>query len=296
MRLNRLADRLVPYLFVAPALAFIGAFLYAPVLFSVGLSVTDWNFISPEARFVGAENYRVVLADANFHAAARNTLVYTLILAPLQIVLPLLLARLLADLGQSRLSQFYRGALFLPTIIAFSIAGATWAWLYNPLIGFLNAALAMAGLEGLRWLDDPALAIWSVSATVFWKTFGLNMLLCLAAISAIPQDVIEAARLDNAGWWRRLVTIEVPLISPTLFFVTVTTVLGVMDDIVGAVDVMTGGGPIDATTNLLFYLYEKGLRFFQFGHASAVAVIVMAIVGLITWAQFRMLDRRVHYG
>ncbi|MDZ4136410.1 MAG: sugar ABC transporter permease, partial [Paracoccaceae bacterium] len=190
---------------------------------------------------------------------------------------------------------FYKAALFVPTIIAFSIAGATWLWLYNPINGFLNAVLEWFGLNGVRWLEDPALALGSVSAVVFWKTFGLNMLLCLAALTAIPREVIEAARMDGAKSLRLLVTIEVPLITPTLFFVTVTTVLGVMDDIVGAVDVMTGGGPIDATTNLLFYLYEKGLRFFQFGHASAVAVIVAVIVGVITWVQFRFLERRVHY-
>ncbi|MGC9418880.1 MAG: carbohydrate ABC transporter permease [Rhodovulum sp.] len=295
-RRRPLTRQLAPYLFVAPALLFIGTFLYAPVIFSLGLAFTDWNFVSPEFRFVGFDNFADVLSDANFHAAALNTLVYTLILAPLQIAIPLVLARILADLGRARLSGFYRSALFLPTIIAFSIAGATWAWLYNPLVGLFNAILTGLGLDGVRWLDDPQLAIWSVSATVFWKTFGLNMLLFLAALTAIPREVLEAARLDGAGWWRRLLSIEVPLISPTMFFVTVTTILGVMDDIVGAVDVMTGGGPIDATTNLLFYLYEKGLRFFQFGHASAVAVIVMVLVGLITWLQFRLVGRRVHYG
>ncbi|MHB1104523.1 MAG: carbohydrate ABC transporter permease [Devosia sp.] len=291
----RLWRGLAPYVFVAPALIFIAVFLYMPILFSVGLSFSDWNFISPDANFVGLENYRIVLTDTNFHAAARNTAVYTLILAPLQIIVPLLLARLLAGVARSKLGGFYKGALFVPTIIAFSIAGATWLWLYNPINGFLNAVLEGLGLSGIRWLEDPRFAIWSVSAVVFWKTFGLNMLLCLAALTSIPRDVVEAAKLDGAGALRMLWSIEIPLISPTLFFVTVTTVLGVMDDIVGAVDVMTGGGPIDATTNLLFYLYEKGLRFFQFGHASAVAVIVAAVVGVITWLQFRFLEQRVHY-
>ena len=295
MSRNRLWHGLAPYLFLAPALVFIAAFLYAPILFSVGLSFSDWNFISPSANFVGFDNYAAVFGDTNFHAAARNTAVYTLILAPLQIVVPLVLARLLTGVARSRLGAFYKSALFVPTIIAFSIAGATWLWLFNPINGFLNAVLRGLGWAELRWLNDPALAIWSVSAVVFWKTFGLNMLLCFAALSAIPRDVIEAARLDASGPLRMLWSIEIPLISPTLFFVVVTTILGVMDDIVGAVDVMTGGGPIDATTNLLFYLYEKGLRFFQFGHASAVAVIVAVLVGAITWLQFRFLERQVHY-
>lgn len=295
-RCRWLTERAMPYLFVAPAMLFIVVFLYAPILFSVGLSFSDWNFIRPEANWVGFDNYATVLSDPNFQAAARNTAVYTLLLAPLQIVVPLLLARLLAGLGRDRLGHLYKGALFLPTIVAFSIAGATWLWIFNPINGFLNAVLRLFGADGLRWLEDPDLAIWSVSAVVFWKTFGLNMLLYLAALTAIPRDLIEAAKIDAAGSWRRLWTIEVPLISPTVFFVTVTTVLGVMDDIVGAVGVMTDGGPIDATTNLLFYLYQKGLQFFQFGHASAVAVITALIVGALTWAQFAFLEKQVHYG
>jgi multiple sugar transport system permease protein/sn-glycerol 3-phosphate transport system permease protein len=291
-----MTPRLAPYLFVAPAILMVLVFLYLPILVSLALSFSDWNFIRPEARFVGLENYRAVLGDANFHAALRNTGIYTLILAPLQVVIPLLLARLLVQLGKSRLANFYKSALFLPTIIAFSIAGATWLWLFNPLTGLFNIVLEAAGFAPQRWLEDPALAIWSVSATVFWKTFGLNMLLFLAAFTAIPPELTEAARIDGARPARILWRIEVPLISPTLFFVIITTVLGVMDDLLGAVDVMTGGGPIDATTNLLFYLWEKGLRFFQFGHAGATTMIIAAMIGLITWAQFKLLERKVHYG
>jgi multiple sugar transport system permease protein/sn-glycerol 3-phosphate transport system permease protein len=291
-----MTPRLAPYLFVAPAILMVLVFLYLPILVSLALSFSDWNFIRPDVRFVGLENYRAVLGDANFHAALRNTAVYTLILAPLQVAIPLLLARLLVQLGKSRLAHFYKSALFLPTIIAFSIAGATWLWLFNPLTGLFNVVLEAAGFAPQRWLEDPALAIWSVSATVFWKTFGLNMLLFLAAFTAIPPELTEAARIDGARPARILWRIEVPLISPTLFFVIITTVLGVMDDLLGAVDVMTGGGPIDATTNLLFYLWEKGLRFFQFGHAGATTMIIAAMIGLVTWAQFKLLERKVHYG
>mgnify|MGYP003643656295 CR=1 FL=1 len=294
-RCKALWRAIVPYIFVAPALLFVGVFLYLPIAFSAGLSFSDWNFVRPEAHWVGLENYRIVLSDPSFHAAALNTLVYTLILAPLQIVVPLLLARLLAGLGRSRMGDFYKSALFLPTIVSFSIAGASWLWIFNSINGFLNAVLRLVGMDGLRWLESPDLAIWSVSTVVFWKASGLNMILYLAALTAIPRELIEASRLDAAGPWRRLWQIEVPLISPTIFFVMITTVMSVMDDIVGVVGVMTDGGPVDATTNLLYYLYQKGMQFFQFGHASAVAIIIAAIVGLITWLQFRFMERQVHY-
>lgn len=295
-RSRRIASGLLPYAFVAPALIFIAVFIYAPVLFSIGLSFSDWNFIRPEANFVGFDNYFVVLTDPNFHAAARNTLIYVLILAPIQVILPLLLARMLAGLGNSRIAAFYKSALFVPTIVAYSIAGATWLWLLNPIIGFFNAMLRLMGSTGLRWAEDPNLAIWSVAMVVFWKTFGLNLILYLAAFTAIPKDIIEASRLDAATPLGRLIEIEVPMVSPTIFFVMVTTILGVMDDIVGIVSVMTDGGPINATTNLLFYLYEKGMRYFQFGHASAVAVLTSLAVLFVTWLQFRFVEKKVFYG
>lgn len=296
MALRRIWAAAMPYVFVAPALIFVVTFLYAPVVFSFGLSFSDWNFIRPEAHWVGLDNYRTVLGDPAFHAAARNTATYVLVLAPLQIVLPLIVARLLAGLGRHRLAGLYKAALFMPTIVAFSIAGAAWLWMLNPINGVFNAAIRAMGWVGPRWLEDPSMAIWSVTAAVSWKTFGLNMLLYLAALTAIPPEITDAARLDNAGPVRRLLTIEVPLISPTVFFVMVTTVATVMDDIVGMVGVMTDGGPVNATSNLLYYLYQKGMQFFQFGHASAVAVIAALIVGLLTWLQFAFVERRVHYG
>ena len=286
---------LAPYVFVGPAIVFVVVFLYLPVLFSVGLSFFDWNFIRPEAPFVGFDNYHRIFADPNFRTAAWNTVVYCLFLIPAQILIPLGLAALLLRVRAGWVASLYKAALFLPTILAYSVAGVAWLWLFNPLNGFFNAVLVWVGLPPSRWHTDPDLALWCVAIVTFWKNFGLNMLLLLAALVSVPKSVLEAAAIDAASPWRRFWTIELPLISPTFFFVAVTTTMGVLDDIVGTIDVLTEGGPFGQSSNILYYMYQRGLGFFQFGQASAAAVIIIVLVIVVTWAQFRLFERRVHY-
>lgn len=293
--LRSAAATLAPYLLTGPAVVFVAVFLYAPVLFSVGLSFANWDFIHPGARFVGLDNYARVLGDPEFCQAAWNTLLYCVVLIPAQIMVPLALSALLLRLSESRASRICKPLLFLPTILAYSTAGIAWLWLFDPLNGFLNTVLSHLGLPASRWYTDPALALWCVALVTFWKTFGLNMLLFLAAMVSIPKDVLEAAALDKAGPFNRFRTIELPLISPTVFFVAVTTSLGVLDDIVGVIDVLTGGGPYGSSSNVLYYMYERGLKYFRFGQASAASVIIIVLVLLVTWAQFRLFEHRVHY-
>lgn len=287
--------QLAPYLFVGPAILFVVAFLYAPVILSIVLSMSDWNFISPDMRFVGLQNYRQILTDPEFSGAASNTLVYCLVLIPAQILFPLGLAALLLRVRQPLIANLYKTAFFIPTMLAYSTAGIAWLWLFDPLNGFLNTMLGWIGLPPSRWYTEPDLALWCVTLVTFWKNFGLNMLLFLAALVGIPKSVLEAATIDNAGPWRRFWTIELPLISPTFFFVAVTTTMNVLDDIAATIDVLTEGGPFGRSSNILYYMYERGLNFFQFGQASAAAVMIIVLVLIVTWAQFRLFERRVFY-
>ena len=270
-------------------------FLYLPILASAALSVSDWNLLSPEASFVGLEHYRTLWESEDFGHAARNTFWYVAILVPAQIVLPLVLALALTQVASPRLGQAYRSLLFLPTILAYSVAGVAWSWLLSPVNGVLNEVLASVGLPRSRWHSDPDLALLCVAVVTFWKTFGLNMLLWSAALLGIPREVHEAARIDGAGPWRRFWTIDLPMIAPTAFFIAVTTVSHVLDDIVGVIDVLTGGGPAGRSSSLLFFLWQRGLAFFQFGEASAVAVIMIVLVLAVTALQFRLFERKVFY-
>ena len=187
---------LAPWIFTGPALLFALVFLYAPVVFSVGLSLSDWNFIRPQAQFVGLDNYARIFRDPNFRDALSNTGLYCLVLIPAQILVPLGLAAALMRVRNVRLASGYKIALFLPTILAYSTAGIAWLWLFDPLNGFLNTVLGWFGLPPERWHTDPDLALWCVTLVAFWKNFGLNMLLFLAALVSIPKPVLEAAALD----------------------------------------------------------------------------------------------------
>jgi ABC-type sugar transport system permease subunit len=287
---------LAPYLFVGPAVLSVAIFLYGPLFASALLSVLDWNLLSSESRFVGLDNYAAVLGNADFRLSAWNTLIYCAILIPAEIVLPLLLALMIHAVRDTPVQGLYRGALFLPTIVAYSVAGVAWSWLLNPVNGLFNELFGYFGFPKSRWHTDPNLALICVCLVTFWKTFGLNMLLWLAALANLPHELREASQLDGASPTRHFFTIGLPLMTPTAFFISVTTLFHVLDDIVGVIDVLTRGGPAGRSSSLLYFLWQQGLQFFQFGLASAVAVIIIGVVLVMTWLQFRVGEKRVHYG
>jgi len=294
----RLAGRRLlrsPWLFAGPAVAASIVFVWLPMVSTLGLSFFDWSLLRQEATWRGLAHYRETLANSDFHLALSNTGLYLGVLLPLQVGVPLVLALALVRVRARAVGRVYRTALFAPSVLSFPVAAVVWLWLFNPTVGFLNTLLAAAGLPAQRWLSDPDLAIWSVIAVAFWKSFGLNLLIFLAALANLPKDVAEAARIDGAGPFRQAIDIDIPLVSPAIFFAVVTTIIVVLDEIVGAVDVLTEGGPYRTSSNLLYFLYERGFRHFQFGEAAAVAVLIAAIVALVTWAQFRFGERHVHY-
>jgi multiple sugar transport system permease protein/sn-glycerol 3-phosphate transport system permease protein len=292
----RLGEGLTPYLLIAPLLILIAIFIYWPLIYSVYLSFFDWNFVRPDKTYIGLDNFTRLPDDPRFMRALRGTLFYTVTLVPLQVFLPLGLALLLWPIRQSRFQNAYRIMLFSPTIIAYSVAAVMWLWIFNQNQGIMNKLLAEFGVERISWLSDRGTAIWVIIVVATWKTLGFHMLLYLAALEGVPKDYVEAAQIDGAGNWQIMRSIRFPLITPTFFFVLVTTVISVNDDVFGAINVLTDGGPFDSTTNIIYYLYQQGFQFFQIGAASAVAIIVFAATSLLTWIQFRFLERHVHYG
>jgi multiple sugar transport system permease protein/sn-glycerol 3-phosphate transport system permease protein len=284
-----------PWLFAGPATAAAILFVWLPMAATLGLSFFDWSLLQQQATWRGLAHYRDTLANPDFHLALANTGIYLGVLLPLQVGLPLVLALSLVRVRGRTASRLYRTSLFAPSVLSFPVAAVVWLWLFNPTVGFLNTLIGTLGLPPQHWLTDPQLAIWSVIAVTFWKSFGLNLLIFLAALANVPRDVTEAARLDGAGPFRQALDIDVPLVSPAIFFAVVTTIIVVLDEIVGAVDVLTEGGPYRTSSNLLYFLYERGFRHFQFGEAAAVAVLIAMIVAAVTWLQFRFGERHVHY-
>ncbi|BBK30062.1 multiple sugar transport system permease protein/sn-glycerol 3-phosphate transport system permease protein [Stella humosa] len=290
-----LQGRYAAWLFIAPAVLAVVVFVYLPMVLNVGVSFYDWNVLRGDFTWRGTDNYVSTMENIDFQSATTNTAIYLAVLVPLKIVIPLVLAFTLLRVRNPILVRAYRAIYFIPTIVSFSIAGVVWLWMFNPIVGFLNTLLEAAGLPTHRWINDPDLAIWCVTAVAFWKGFGLNLILYAAALVNIPGEVLEAAELDGANAWVRAFRIELPMISPTLFFTAITTVLIVMDEIVGVVDVLTEGGPFNTSSNLVYFLYERAFRQFNFGEAAAVATIIIALVALVTWLQFKVFERYVHY-
>jgi ABC-type sugar transport system permease subunit len=290
-----LQGRYAAWLFIAPAMLAVLVFIYAPMVLNVGVSFYDWNVLRNEFTWRGVSNYLSTLDNIDFRSAFANTAIYLAVLVPAQIVIPLTLAFMMLRVRSPLAVRVLRGTYFLPTIVSFSIAGVVWLWMFNPIVGFLNTFLESLGMPAYRWLNDPQMALWCVAAVAFWKGFGLNLILYAAALVNIPREVVEASELDGASAWVRAIKIEIPMISPTLFFTAVTTVLIVMDEIVGVVDVLTEGGPFNSSSNLVYFLYERAFRQFNFGEAAAVATLIIAIVAFATWLQFRAFERYVHY-
>ena len=292
----RFWEKATPFLFVAPVIAIVGVFTYWPLIYSIWLSFFDWNFVSPVKEFVGFAHFTRLVDDPRFHRALWGTLVYILALVPAQVLLPLGLALLLWPIRRSRAQAVYRVTLFSPTVISFSVAALLWLWIFNPLQGILNKVIFEFGFAKVSWLSNPNTAIWCVIVVSIWKTIGFNLLLYLAALEAVPNDYIEAASLDGASGWQMFRLIRFPLITPTFFFVLVTTIISVNDEVFGAINVMTDGGPFDRSSNIVYYLYEQGFRIFQIGSASAVSLLIFAGTAILTWVQFRFVERHVHYG
>lgn len=290
-----LGVRLAPYLYVVPLLAFIGLFIYWPMVYSLFLSLMDWNLVSPDIAFVGLGNFRKLFTSREFLIVIRNTAIYLAILVPFLVVAPLLIAELLWPIRRSRLQPIYRGVLFAPTAVAAVVSSVVWLWILDPLQGVLTGLVLQLGGPRIDWLTQPVLAFACVTAVSAWKLFGFNLLIYLAALEAIPEPILEAATLDGAQGWQQFRHIRVPLLAPTLFFTCVTTVIFVSDDIFQILQVLTRGGPFGQTQNILYFLYQWAFRYFQVGYGSAIAVVTFAVVMALTWLQFRTLGRRVRH-
>jgi multiple sugar transport system permease protein len=286
----------VGMLILMPALLLSVVFEYWPAVRSMYLMFFNWNLVNADPKFVGLDNFRTVIADSRFHTALRNTVIYAGILAPVQILVPLAMALLLRALGKKGMGQVYRTLLFLPMVISLPVAAVVWLWMLNPVNGVANQLLDVVGLAPVNWLGEPRPAMASILLVAAWSSIGFNILLYLTALEGIAPDVREAARLDGANDVQLFFSIEWPLISPTFFFIVLTTILFVNNDIFSVINILTKGGPYSSTSNVLYYLYERGFKFFQAGEASALAMLLVAFFVLVTWIQFRVGERKVHYG
>jgi ABC-type sugar transport system permease subunit len=283
------------YAFLLPSVAIFILFTFYPAIFSLVASLLRWN-LPYKPIFIGLENYsnlfagevtapvfwKSVLATGYFSLGVPLNLSISLGVA-------LLLNRRLPGIG------LFRTAFFLPTITSTAAISVVWMWLYHPSdYGLFNSLLLSLGLPIQRWLRDPALAMPCLIFMGIWHGMGYNIIIFLAGLQNVPRELLEAAEIDGAGGLARFRWVTWPLLSPTTFYILVIGVINSLRAFT-EIDVMTQGGPLSVTTTLAYYLYQQAFKVFRLGEASAVAVILFALLLVLTLVQFRLVERRVHY-
>lgn len=287
---------LFPLLFIGPAASLLLIFVYWPLIYTVYLSALDWNLVSPVRDFIGWANYRLLLYEPIFWIATKNTLIYLLVLVPVELCFPLALALLLQSIAARRVRAVYEALIFSPTVLSFAIACIVWVWMFNPLGGVLSRLFRLVGLPAIPWLNDAQFSLWAIVLVSAWKVFGYNLVIFLAALTAIPAEYQEAARIDGASAWKVFRWVTWPLLSPTTFFVLVTTAIFTGTQVFIPIHVLTQGGPYNSSTHLMYLIYEYGFKFFQIGPASAASVLTFLGFLFLTCVQLRYVERLVHYG
>ena len=277
-------------LFLAPAMITLGLFFFAPIVASLLLSWTDFDIYalsdSSNARWVGGSNYSRLLSEPLFWKALRNTLYFVCIGGPLTVVVSLS-AALLVSSKLARFQGFWRTIFFAPVVTTLVAVAVVWRYLYHSRYGTLNYALGWFGLGPIDWLGDPRWAMFSIILLAVWKNFGYNMVIFVAGLQSIPEELYDAARIDGAGNWHTFWNIKLPLLAPTFFFVGVTTMIGYFQ-LFAEPYVMTLGGPLESTYSLVMYMYEQGFRFWRIGFASAIAFVLFIIILAATAIQVRL--------
>ena len=288
-RLGRMP--LVPWLYLAPALAAFVVWVYAPLGYALWLSFQEWNmlpFVPP--RHVGLLNYERLIGLPEMRQALWNTLLYLLGLLPLTVALPVAAAILTQELrGPWR--NLYRALIFVPLIIAPVAAAAVWRWMLDPQFGIVNAALGALGLDPVRFLTDPRTALWSIVWITGWKLIGFSTLVVSAALSNINPALIEAARMDGASAWQITRRIRLPLLSPTIFLLVLLTILLGAQWSFTYIHVLTGGGPLGTSTNIYYLLWQFGFGSLAAGWASAAGMILFAGFGAVAVALIWVMNR-----
>ncbi len=281
-------------LFVLPAVVLITLFFFVPVAAAFLLSFTDFDIYSignlANARVVGLRNYVQLFNNPEFWIAVRNTFYFALVGGPLTVAASLG-AALLVNGKAVRLKGFFRTVYFVPFVTTLVAVAIVWRYLYHPRYGLLNYMLGWVGIAPVDWLGDPRWAMPAIILLAVWKNFGYNMLIFIAGLQAVPEELYEAARIDGAGALRQFRSITLPMLAPTFFFVGVVTMIGYFQ-LFAEPYVMTQGGPLKATTSLVLFMYTEGFRWWRMGNAAAIAFLLFVIILAWTLIQFRLERRR----
>lgn len=281
-------------LYLLPAGLLFLVFFYWPLLQNAYLSLFSWNMVSPKMKYVGLENFSVILASPELWKILLNTLLFVVIMLVLNFVLPYIYSFILGHVV-TRWSSFYRSALFLPSTLSLAVASILFLWIYNPLAGPLQIILSWFSLESPRWFKEDYLVIFAICTIIGWKVFGYNMIVMLAAMVAVPKELIEAAKLEKASNWTIFRKIILPMTSSTAIYVFTITVVFGLQYVLVPVNMLTQGGPDQGSSNLVYIIYQYAFTFFQTGRSAAYAVITMVCYLLFLFVKNKYLEKKVYY-
>ncbi len=281
-------------LFLAPALTLIAVFFFLPVIAGFALSVTDFDIYSlgnyHNIRFIALQNYGQLLHNATFWTALLNTLYFSVVGGPLTVAVSLA-AALLVNARLARYKPIFRTVYFAPVVTTLVAVAVVWRYLYHPRFGMINLALARLGIHGPDWLGDPKYAMPAIILLAVWKNFGYNMIIFIAGLQAVPEELYEAARIDGAGAWKQFRHVTLPMLGPTFLFVGIVTAIGYLQ-LFAEPYVMTRGGPLDRTLSAVMLMYEQGFRWWRMGYAAAIALMLFFVIAAATAIQMRFQEKR----
>ncbi|MCU0513516.1 MAG: sugar ABC transporter permease [Anaerolineae bacterium] len=284
---------LLGYLFLAPTILGLLIFIIGPMLYTFFLSFHKWNVFRPP-EFVGLDNFVRLFADARVGISYRNTFILVVMTVLLLEVMAFLLALAVNRIARTRLAYLYRTAYFLPVLLSGAAVSVTLGYLFHKDFGVINYYLGLLGIDKIPWLTSSDVVLITISLTTVWRNLGFTFIIYLGGLTSLPTEVLEAAEVDGATGWRKLRSIILPLMSPTILFATITDMIKMLQ-FFDEPFIMTRGGPGDASRTVVMMMYESGFGNLEFGYASAIALTLFAVILAVTGFQFYASRRFVFY-
>ncbi len=287
---KQLRTNITGLLFILPALLLITIFTFKPIVENVILSTLNWNLVQ-DPIFIGLDNFRRLFTGRDFGRALLVTVSYTLLYVPLNMIPGFFIANLLT--ANTKFNKFMRTLSFTPVVTSMVAMSAVWLYIYHPQYGTLNYLLSSVGIEPVRWLNDPNVALYALIILAVWKKLGFVILIYLGGILAIPQESYEAADIDGATAWQKIRHITLPLTSSTSYMLLIMLVTESFQ-VFTQVDVMTQGGPAKSTTTLLAHMYYSTFTEFQYGYGASVSIVILVLT-ISIYLILKRLEKRVNY-
>ncbi len=278
------------YFFLAPAVSAIFLFFFIPVIAAFLISFTDFDIYTlgdySTLRFVGLDNYLNLFKDDLFWTALKNTFYFVIVAGPLSIMISLG-AALLLNSKLVRFKAIFRLSYFLPVVTTLVAVAIVWRFIYHHNFGIMNYFIGFFGIDPIDWLGDPFWAMPSIILMAVWKNFGYNMIIFIAGLQNIPEELYEAANIEGANAWQKFKSITIPMLAPTTVFISIITMIGFFQ-LFAEPYVMTQGGPLNSTLSIVQYMYQEGFRWWNMGYSASIAFVLFFIIFIGTLIQFKV--------